>query len=126
MRRASEFDVSHLEDAVQIDPGISAADFSEQYKDEINGKTVVFYCSVGRRSSRLAERVDTVLTENNAAASYNLIGGLFQWSNDGRSMMSPTGQSTNAIHPYNPYWARLIENKSVIQYRPSRGPSEQE
>ena len=120
VRRVSEFSVSHLEGAIQIDPEMSAAAFSEQYKDKVNGKTVVFYCSVGRRSSRLAERVDAVLAENDAAASYNLIGGLFQWSNDGRSMVSPAGQSTNAIHPYNLYWGRLIENKSAIQYRPSQ------
>lgn len=126
VRERSEFDVSHLDGAVQVDPGISADAFAEQYKEQLNGKTVVFYCSVGRRSSKLADRVDGVLAQNGASASYNLIGGLFQWRNEERSLMSQAGGTTDAIHPYNAFWGRLIEDKSAIRYRPSPQKTEQE
>ena len=126
VRERSEFDVSHLDGAVQVDPGISADAFAEQYKEQLNGKTVVFYCSVGRRSSKLADRVDGVLAQYGASASYNLIGGLFQWRNEERSLMSQAGGTTDAIHPYNAFWGRLIEDKSAIRYRPSPQKTEQE
>lgn len=118
VREPAEFDVSHLEGAIQIDPGIRPEAFMDQFGDAISGKTIVFYCSVGRRSSNLAERLDTVLAANGNDASYNLTGGLFQWHNEDRPVMTETGGTTRAIHPYNNHWGRLIDDKAAISYRP--------
>lgn len=116
VREPEEFAVSHLPGAIQVDPGISEAEFQSRYGSAMEGKTAVFYCSVGRRSSHLAERVATVVETQTSKAPANLIGGVFQWSNENRSLMSTAGAATNAIHPYNAHWGRLIHNREAIQY----------
>jgi len=118
VRETDEFAVSHLAGALQIDPSITPETFAREFKDTVNGKTVVFYCSVGWRSSDLAQRVDSVLKQQGVVASYNLIGGLFQWHNEERPLLSETGGNTQAIHPYNKYWGRAIDDQSAIQYSP--------
>lgn len=117
VRQPSEYAVSHIDGAIRVDPGASADDFIAAHGDFLAGKTAVFYCSVGRRSSAFAARVDNMLTDHGVQASYNLQGGLFSWSNDGRALMQDA-EATTAIHPYNAYWGRLIVNKETIQYTP--------
>jgi len=118
VREQKEFSVSHIDGAIQLDPAISADEFAAKYADSLNGKTAVFYCSVGRRSSKLAARVDQVVEAHGASASYNLIGGVFRWRNEDRPLMSLSDTATNKVHPYNWYWSRLIEDKKAIQYSP--------
>ena len=116
VREPEEFAVSHLDGAIQIDPDMTPNEFSEEINNITDGKTVVFYCSVGWRSSELAERVDSVLKEHGLSESYNLTGGLFQWHNENRPLTSNQEIDTNAIHPYNSYWGQLIDDQSAVQY----------
>lgn len=116
VRESDEFAVSHLANAVRVNPDISAENFAQQFDNNLAGKTVVFYCSVGWRSSDLAERVDSVLKQQGVVASFNLTGGLFQWHNEDRPLMSTAGSTTNAIHPYDAFWGRAIDDQSAIQY----------
>jgi len=116
VREPEEFAVSHLDGAIRVDPEISPDAFSEQIKDSLKGKTAVFYCSVGWRSSDLANRVSNVLEQEGVAASYNLSGGLFQWHNDDRPLMAETGDVTDAIHPFDADWGQLIKDQGAIQY----------
>ena len=110
VREQKEYAVSHLNGAIQVSPGISATDFMMQFGDQLDGKTAVFYCSVGRRSSDLVNRLvsDPEIGEENTL--FNLEGGMFSWVNERREI-DGTG-----IHPYNWYWSFLIEDKSMIQY----------
>lgn len=117
VREADEFGVSHLPGAILVNPGMDESEFEERFASILDGKTVVFYCSVGVRSSILAERVADLIEDTTDKAPLNLIGGLFQWSNENRAMISPDGQPTSAIHPYDTYWGRLIENRQAISYR---------
>ena len=50
VRKKSEFAVSHLQNAIRLDPGTKADEFEQLYGEQLQGKTVVFYCSVGRLS----------------------------------------------------------------------------
>lgn len=118
VREPDEYAVSHLPGAILLDPNLSEEDFQERYADTLKGKTAVFYCSVGRRSSHLAERVASTVEAETNQAPINLTGGLFQWSNDQRSLVTKEGGETDAIHPYNAYWGRLIKNRDAIQYTP--------
>ncbi len=120
VRESKEYSVSHLEGAIRVDPDISVEDFEQNFAATLNGKTAVFYCSVGRRSSKLAARVDDVVDQHGATAAYNLTGGVFRWRNEQRPLMSRTDQTTDKIHPYNWYWSRLIEDKKAIQYSAPR------
>lgn len=54
------------------------------------------------------------------SAPRNLIGGLFQWSNENRSLVTTDATPTNAIHPYNDDWGRLIKDRNTIRYTPVR------
>lgn len=119
VRAPKEFSVSHLADAVQVDPTTKPEDFMKMYKDELDGNIAIFYCSVGRRSSRLVERLDDVLAQSGVVASYNLIGGIYHWRNEDRPLMRQAGLPIRAIHPHNFYLARAIEDKSAIQYSPA-------
>lgn len=121
VREQKEFDVSHLDGAIQVDPDISPEEFVERYAEQIDGKTLVFYCSVGRRSSKLLSEVSEVIDENNVNASYNLVGGVFRWSNDERPLVN-LAQPTEKVHPYNLYWGQLIEDKEAISYKPEDAP----
>lgn len=119
VREVEEFEVSHLPGAIQVSPEITAAEFEAQFGEALNGKTAIFYCSVGVRSSILAERVASLVEQSTGAAPMNLIGGAFQWSNDGRAMITPKGGETRSIHPYDSYWGRLIDNQEVIRTAPT-------
>jgi len=122
VRKQSEYDVSHIDGAIRVDPAIHPDEFARIFGDRLEGKTAVFYCSVGKRSSGLASRVAGVIDENGANASYNLTGGLFQWRNEARPLVQDAQTKTRFIHPYNNYWGRLINDKSAIRYTPAAQP----
>jgi len=115
VREQDEFDVSHIEGAIRVDPAASAADFFKQHGKISHDKTLVFYCSVGRRSSSLVQRL---LNQEAAVAAdlYNLEGGIFSWHNRQQPLYRDE-QSTNHVHPYNGFWGRLLERRQLIQYR---------
>src|SRR3954470_10015687 len=75
VRTQAEFDVSHLPNAVRVEPNAPAAAFSAA-KDQ----PIVTYCSVGYRSAGLAAKLQ--------AAGFtdvrNLEGSIFRWANEGR------------------------------------------
>ncbi len=53
VREKQEFDVSHIKNAIRIKPDIDSIKFIETFSNQLKGKNLVFYCSVGRRSSAL-------------------------------------------------------------------------
>jgi len=115
VRKKSEYLISHLQEAIQVEPNISTDDFIEKYSERFAKKTIIFYCSVGRRSSELAERIDAALNENGFAQVYNLEGGIFEWHNTDRPLINHQGP-TKEIHPYNRRWGKLINQQKYISY----------
>jgi len=115
VRKPVEYAVSHIDGAIRVDPGIKPEDFFSQYGKRLNGKTSVFYCSVGRRSSKLLSEVNDQLPDYGAKNAYNLEGGIFKWHNDQIDLVR-NEKSTRDVHPYNLYWSRLLENRSFIEY----------
>ena len=118
VRELEEYAVSHLKNSLQIDPDTKINEFLAQYSEELIDKTIIFYCSVGERSSKLAEQLKPSLEAHGALASFNLVGGLFQWHNEKRKLMQEDTETT-LIHPYNRYWGRLIDDKNTITYESS-------
>ncbi len=117
VREEEEFAVSHLTGAIRVDPDVTPVEFMKKFSRQIAGKTVLVYCSVGVRSSALAERLRPHLKSDGQNRLYNLTGGIFQWHND-RRPLARGGQSTAYVHPYNRSWGRLISNKALISYTP--------
>jgi rhodanese-related sulfurtransferase len=117
VREPQEFAVSHLPGAVRVDPSLSADAFLAAYGDLIKGRDVVLYCSVGKRSSLLAERVAGVSRAKGALSVANLDGGLFRWHNEGRALVRAT-TPTSAIHPYDAFWGRHVKRQSEVRMTP--------
>ena len=117
VREKNEFDVSHLPQAIQVDPEISNQSFISNYKEQVTGKDIVFYCSVGQRSSVLASRLKSALIEQGATKVYNLKGGVFRWSNEKKELIQGK-KPTQFIHPYNPLWGLLLKDKKAIRFQP--------
>lgn len=117
VREPGEYAVSHIDGAVRVDPNISADAFVDKFAASVAGRTAVFYCSVGVRSSRLAARVGAALQARGASRVYNLEGGLFRWHNERRDLVDTAGP-TDRIHPYDTHWGGLIARQDRIATKP--------
>ena len=62
VREAGEYAVSRLPSAVRVPPDADADAFMRAVGDSVNGMQLLFYCSVGQRSSKLADRVQEDVT----------------------------------------------------------------
>lgn len=113
VRTEQEYSVSHIEGAIRVDPAVDSAEFLKAHAGAVNGKTAVFYCSVGVRSSKLAERVGQGLKEAGARASQNLRGGIFAWHRDGRQLFDDKG-AIELVHPYDKTWGKAIKRQESI------------
>ena len=118
VREAVEFSVSRLPGAERVDPEISADDFFARFGDAVAGRRIVFYCSVGVRSSKLAAALKAQLMARGAKGIYNLQGGVFRWHNEHRTLVDGTGTQTDRVHPYNNYWGGLIARRDLATTEP--------
>src|SRR6185295_10757461 len=93
--------ISHLKNARHVTSLLEAkAVVKEQ------GQPMVIYCSVGYRSSALAEKLQKAGFTN----VYNLEGSIFNWANEGR----PVYRGTNTVaevHPYSAKWGKLLDQR---------------
>lgn len=117
VRESEEFSVSHLAGAERVDPDIWRRSFMNKYGGRVRGKTVIFYCAVGVRSSQLAERVQVALKERGAKAVYNLDGGIFAWHNEGRALVDAKGE-TEFVHPFDAHWGQLVKRGELTRTSP--------
>lgn len=118
VRELQEYNVSHLPGALQIQP-LSALNSSGFLPTEsaVKNKTVVFYCSVGVRSSRMAEKLQYELKHCGALAVYNLQGGIFAWHNENRILVNHDGR-TDFVHPFDDKYKQLLYRQSLARYQP--------
>lgn len=114
VREEEEFAVSHLDGAIRVSPGIWRSTFLSRYRETLAGKTVVFYCSVGVRSSSLAESVKGDLLASGIKEVANLEGGIFAWHNQSRPLVDGQGR-TEFVHPYDAYWGRLLTRQDLAR-----------
>jgi rhodanese-related sulfurtransferase len=117
VRTPAEYRVSHLPGAVHVEPDMRSAAFLDRYADAVKGKTVVFYCAVGVRSSRLAERVAEDLKARGATAVDELAGGIFAWHGERRALIDAKGP-TDFVHPYDSTWGRLLARPHLARTEP--------
>lgn len=113
VREKGEFHVSHISGAVWVDPSISAQEFLDRFGARLSGKQAVFYCSVGERSSRLAQRVKE---KDGSLVVHNLEKGIFGWHNEGRDLKRGDTH-TDKIHPYDEKWGQLIHRQKQVSYQ---------
>ena len=100
-RSDEEFDTSHLQGALRAENVHSARDI---LKDRDEKPTVVVYCSVGYRSSRLARELRSQGIDN----VFNVEGSLFKWANEGRPVYRGSKQ-VRSVHPFDEDWGELLD-----------------
>ena len=119
VRTKAEFAVSHISGAVRIDPGASLEAVENAIGPIEPDDTIVLYCSVGYRSSRLAERLRKKLGPKRSHHLFSLEGGIFQWHNDVRSLENEAGP-TLWVHPFNAARRELLRHQQLISWVPRR------
>ena len=98
-RSRGAFETSHLPGAVlapELDSALEALSHAPN-------APVVVYCSVGMRSSALAEE----LVAHGYTSARNLEGGIFAWANAGQALASESGLATK-VHPFDRRWGTLL------------------
>ncbi len=99
-REKSEFEVSHIEGARWV--GYNT--FSSKRVADLNKKdTIVIYCSVGYRSEKIGEKLQNLGFSN----VYNLYGSIFQWVNEGNSVVNDKGATKN-VHAFDKDWGKWL------------------
>ncbi len=78
VRRPSEFNNGHIENAINID--YYDGNFSKSFDDLDKSQIIVLYCKSGRRSSKSAVK----LVEKGFNNIYNLKGGFEVWTFKGK------------------------------------------
>lgn len=107
VREPAEYAVSRLQGAIRIDPDADLEALLRTTGPLPAGARLVFYCSVGVRSTRLAERLRHALRAHGVAQIANLRGGVFAWHNARRPLHNEQGP-TDAVHGYDARWSQLL------------------
>ena len=102
-RAPAEYQVSHLRDA-RLAPDLGAA--LRLLEGRARDLPVVVYCSVGVRSSALAEKLLRAGWRNVS----NLEGSIFEWANLGYPLFRGT-EPASKVHPYDANWGKLLERR---------------
>ena len=142
VREKDEYAVSHIKDAKLLLPSTWKSSFFKKYGEQVKGKKIIFYCSVGVRSTKMAKYLGQSLKEQGAKEIYNLEEGIFGWANEGAPLFKSTQISfktksenvskqsqkseaeksienpTTKVHPYNSHWGQLINDESIRSYVP--------
>lgn len=102
-RNQAEYAVSHLNNAIQIDPHYPNL---EAIAPVAADTPIVVYCSIGYRSAAVAQKLE----QAGFSQVYNLEGSIFQWANEERQLYQ-NHRPTSLVHPYNARWGRLLKSQ---------------
>lgn len=119
VREEKEFQVSRLHKAYHVNPSLTDLGeviklISETGPSSDDPVVVVCYCSVGYRSSALAQQLTYELDKpifqrmKSKIVIYNLEGSIFKWANEGKDLEDNRGRKTVFVHPYNIVWGKLL------------------
>lgn len=109
-RTPVEYDVSHLQGAVQIDPYRPSLRPLRGFPKDT---AIVLYSTVGYRGARVVD----FLARQGYTRVANLDGGVFRWVNAGRPVFR-LDRATTEVHPYDPNWGLLLESRHRIEAPP--------
>jgi len=87
---------SEAETSVSMIPGAVTRQEFESRRDELAGKTVVAYCTVGGRSLLYAQRC-----AKDGMEARNFRGGILAWCAAQRPLVTPNGCPTKRLHTHN-------------------------
>jgi Rhodanese-related sulfurtransferase len=102
-RTTSEYQVSHLKDALLMDPRRPTL---RPLVGRAKDTPIVVYSSVGYRGARLAHW----LLAQGYSNVRDLSGSIFQWANEDRPVFRE-GRPTTEVHPYDRRWGLLLDSR---------------
>ena len=109
-REKEEYDVSHIQGAKYI--GYKDFDKKELAAIPKDAK-IVLYCSVGYRSEKIGMKLQKMGYTN----VYNLFGSIFEWVNQGFTVVDNLNHPVFKVHTYNKKWSQWVdENKAIKVY----------
>ncbi len=107
-REKEEFEISHIESAQQI--GYKKLNL-DLLNDVPKDQAIVLYCSIGYRSEKIGKK----LQKMGYTKVYNLYGSIFEWINQGNTVVDKAGQPTDQIHTYNKKWSKWVEDGKAVK-----------
>ena len=103
-RERTEFEVSHLKNAIHI--GYNDFKMSSFQKEILEKDTeIVVYCSLGIRSEVIADS----LLKAGYLHVRNLFGGIFEWKNNGFPVYNSEERATDSIHAFSKEWGKWLK-----------------
>ena len=107
-RTEEEYNVSFIPNAKFLSYKSEKTEIAEflQQNEVEKREAVVCYCSLGYRSSVLAEKIRDVCPDLQVEV-YNLEGSIFQWVNCNLGVSNPSGDTVHTAHPYSYMWGIL-------------------
>lgn len=103
VREFEEFQVSHLQNAINLETGESISALFES-RGLNKDAPIIVYCSVGYRSAAVA----SALQQLGFTEVRNLRHSIFEWANKDYPMINNEGD-TDKIHPFNKAWGVLVD-----------------
>jgi len=105
-RKQTEYDVSHIKNARYL----GYKDFDpKRLKDISKDSKIVLYCSIGYRSEKIGEKLLSLGYTN----VHNLYGSIFEWVNQGNTIVDKKGKPTTKVHTYNQQWSKWLDGKKA-------------
>lgn len=109
-REKEEYDISHIQGAKYI--GYNKFK-KKDLKDIPKDAKIVLYCSVGYRSEKIGKKLQKMGYTN----VHNLFGSIFEWVNQGYTVVDNLNHPVFKVHTYNKKWSQWVdENKAVKVY----------
>ena len=123
-RRQDEYEVSHIPNAKHFhfqtnDESLKKLLVEETTKHSNSNESdlnIVCYCSLGYRSSMLAQRIQEMTKKDpdlgdKKIKSWNLEGSIFKWANESRPMTDLNEKSTKFVHPFSYTFCMLLQRQ---------------
>ena len=108
-REPKEYKVSHLKNAVFV--GYNSFDKKKLSKILTDkNKPIAVYCSLGIRSHKIAKKIKEQGYQN----VFNVYGGIFEWKNNGYTVVDLNNKETNKIHAYSRLWGVYLTRGEKI------------
>lgn len=105
-RESNEYIVSHIPGATWIGSDHWMPQTLQSVSKE---QSIIVYCSVGYRSEKIATKIKALGYQR----VYNLYGSIFEWANEGNSLVNNDGQPTKELHTYNKKWSKWVTNPGI-------------
>jgi len=101
-REKNEYKVSHIESAIWS----GYDDFAPKRLKAIpKDAKVIVYCSVGYRSEKISEK----MLEMGYTDVSNLYGGIFEWVNQKKPVVTVENEATDQVHAYDQDWGVWLQ-----------------